>query len=157
MTIDIINYTDAQLATLTAEQLLEVKSVQQQKNRLTVKLEEKKREEKFRLLAAGTFRSAIYEKLCETLDAEYDREVEALHDGLVFYLRFSAVSSESAPYLVDYSLDYTTRYETVKAYYDSAYSDAKERFAAFRKDTVAAKYLGELYAPLYNIYRAAAE
>ena len=45
MTIDIINYTDAQLATLTAEQLLEVKSVQQQKNRLTIKLEEKKREE----------------------------------------------------------------------------------------------------------------
>lgn len=157
MTIDVINYTDAQLAALSEEQLLEVKSVQQQKNKLTVKLAEKKREEKFRLLEAGTFRSAIYQKLCEALDEEYEREVEALHDGLTFYLRFTAVSDESVAYTVDYSLDYAKRYEIVKAYYDGTYANAVEKFAAFKRDTVATKYLGEVYAPLYNLYASAAE
>ena len=41
MTIDIISYTDAQFAALTEEQLREVKSAQQKKNRLAVALEEK--------------------------------------------------------------------------------------------------------------------
>ena len=46
MTIDIINYTSEQFAALSTEQILEVKRVQLSKNRLTRKLEEKKKSEK---------------------------------------------------------------------------------------------------------------
>ena len=48
MTIDIISYTDEQFAAMTEEQILEVESVQLKKNRLTKKLGEEKRTEKFR-------------------------------------------------------------------------------------------------------------
>ena len=44
MLIDIISYTDAQYAMLTEEQLLEIKSAQLKKNRLTAKLEENLRD-----------------------------------------------------------------------------------------------------------------
>lgn len=55
MEIDIISYTDEQFASMTDEQILEVENVQLKKNRLTERLKEKKRGEKFRLLKAGVF------------------------------------------------------------------------------------------------------
>ena len=106
MEIDIISFTDEQFAALTEEQLLEVENVQMKKNRLTEDLEEEKRKEKFRLLKAGVFRSGIWTGICDSLDASYEREVEWLRDGLLFYLRFASKPPEetSAPYEVDYSL-----------------------------------------------------
>ena len=59
MTIDIINYTDEQFAELTEEQILEVEEAQLRKNRLTARLEEDKKREKYRLLEAGVFRSPV--------------------------------------------------------------------------------------------------
>ena len=158
MEIDIISYTDEQFAALTEEQLLEVENVQMKKNRLTEKLAEEKRKEKFRLLEAGVFRSGIWEGICEALDESYDREVEWLRDGLLFYLRSASRPPEetSAPYEVDYSLSYEERLSIVRSYYDTEYADAGEKFLAFRKDKLALNYLGELYAPLYELYASQA-
>ncbi len=154
MTIDIINYTDEQFAELTEEQILEVEEAQLRKNRLTARLEEDKRREKYRLLEAGVFRSPVYEKLCDALEEEYDQEVESIRDALLFYLRFASRPSgeESAPYPLDYSLDYAERLAVVKGYYDETYSDPADRFAAFTADKVARNYLGEAYAGLYDLY-----
>ena len=74
MTIDIISYTDEQFAAMTEEQILEVESVQLKKNRLTKKLGEEKRTEKFRLLKAGIFRSPVWEKICAALEESYEQE-----------------------------------------------------------------------------------
>jgi hypothetical protein len=145
-----------QLAALSEEKLLEVKRTQQRKNNLEIKLGEEKRKEKFRLLKAGTFRSSIYEQICVALDEAYQRDVEALRDGLIFYLQFSSASDGNPGYKVDYSLDFEARYEIVKAYYDSTYTNAEERFTQFKKDLVATKYLGELYAILFNLYKSEA-
>ena len=144
MEIDIISFTDEQFAALTEEQLLEVENVQMKKNRLTEDLEEEKRKEKFRLLKAGVFRSGIWTGICDSLDASYEREVEWLRDGLLFYLRFASKPPEetSAPYEVDYSLSYEKRLEIVREYYDSTYSDPEEKFPAFKQDKVAFNYLG---------------
>ena len=68
MEIDIISYTDEQFASMTDEQILEVENVQLKKNRLTERLKEKKRGEKFRLLKAGVFRSGIWENICAALE-----------------------------------------------------------------------------------------
>lgn len=158
MTIDIISYADEQFAGLTEEQILEVENVQMKKNRLSAALEENKRAEKFRLLEAGIYRSAVYDKICEALDAEYDREVENLRDGLLFYLRFTAKADEAeiTPYTVDYSLTYAERLTVVKEYYNTTYPNTTEKFEAFRHDTVAPKYLGEFYTPLYELYASQA-
>ena len=158
MEIDIISYTDEQFASMTDEQILEVENVQLKKNRLTERLKEKKRGEKFRLLKAGVFRSGIWENICAALEESYNQEVESLRDGLLFYLRFaSKQEGDSAPYTVDYSLTYEQRLAVVRGHYDSAYPDPKRKFEAFKGDKVALKYLGELYAPLYELYSFQAE
>ena len=102
MTIDIISFTDEQFAQLSEEQILEIENAQLEKNRLTQKLEEEKRTERFRLLKAGVFRSPVWEKLCAELDTGYQQEVENIRDGLLFYLRFAfRPDSGAAPYPVD--------------------------------------------------------
>ncbi len=157
MTIDIISYTDEQFAALTEEQILEIESVQLKKNRLTERLKEEKRKEKFKLLKAGVFRSGIWEKICTALDESYNQELENLRDGLLFYLRFASKTAGTAPYPLDYSLTYEQRLDAVREYYNSAYSSPREKFDAFRADKAAVNYLGEYYAPLYELYAAQAE
>lgn len=159
MTIDIISYTDEQFAAMTEEQILEVESVQLKKNRLTKKLGEEKRTEKFRLLKAGIFRSPVWEKICAALEESYEQEVENLRDGLLFYLRFASKpdAGADAPYTIDYSFTYEQRLSIVRTYYDGAYTDAKLKFEAFQADKVAVNYLGERYAPLYELYAQQAE
>ncbi|MBQ9117928.1 MAG: hypothetical protein IJY11_01855 [Clostridia bacterium] len=154
MEIDVISFTDDQYARLTDEQLIEVKEVQLKKNKLTRALEEAKAKEKFRMLKNGVFLGSSYEKVCEQLQSVYDEEVSNLRDGLLFYLRFAVrtETGEEAPYLVDYSLSYSERIAIVREYYETTYTDAKERVAAFEKDAVALSYLGESYAPLYELY-----
>lgn len=156
MEIDIISYTDAQYAALSSEQLLEVQSAQLKKNRLDLKLEEEKLKEKHRLLSNGVFLSKVWELYCEKLQAEYDAEVENLRDSLLFYLRFSTrpdgVETENSPYVVNYSYAMEERLAIVREYYEEHYANGTERFNAFKADTVAVQYLGELYAPLYDYY-----
>lgn len=161
MNIDIISYTEEQFANLTETQLQEIRLVQEEKDELTAKLEKAKEREYFRILKNGTARSQLYEKACERLQEEYEAEVERLRNGLIFYLQYSCrgndTSADSAPYTVNYALPYTQRYVIVRDYYMSAYTNASERFEAFRTDTIARNYLGEYYATLSDYLRAYAE
>lgn len=161
MVIDVINYTSEQFAALSTEQILEVKRVQLSKNRLTRKLEEKKKTEKFRLLEAGIFCSEIWNKICAELEEVYTQEVDGLREGLLFYLHYgeqqSTPSDTDSPYPLDYSLTGAERAVVVKEYYLSAYTSPTERYAAFLKDQAAKRYLGEFYAGLYDYLKYLSE
>ncbi|MBE5740122.1 MAG: hypothetical protein E7349_04625 [Clostridiales bacterium] len=156
MVIDIISYTDAQFAALTEEQLLQVKSAQLKKNRLTAKLQTDLQKEKHRLIENGTYLSTMWQKIQSQLRSVYEQEVANIRDALLFYLRFAAKPEDSetgdVPYTVDYSLSDVERFNIVKTYYEATYSDGVERFAAFKEDKIAPQYLGELYAPLYDYF-----
>ena len=149
MTIDIIQYTPEQFATLNSEQINEIKRVQSVKNRLTRKLQENRLKERYRISKAGIYRSAIWERIGEKLQEEYDAEVETLRTGLLFYLQYS-YQSQSTGYTVDYSLSIVDRVTLVKEYYVKTYQDPNERFEMFKADKVAPSYLGEAYSSLYE-------
>ncbi len=156
MEINIISYTDAQFAALTEEQLLQVKNAQLKKNRLEAAMEEELQKEKERLLNNGIFLSSIWYSVQERLQEIYDQEIANIREALLFYLRFATKpdgsQAEEAPYKVDYSLSDTDRFEIVRDYYMDTYTDPQMRFDKFREDSIAAKYLGELYAPLYDYF-----
>lgn len=158
MEIDIISYTDEQFASMTDEQILEVENVQLKKNRLTERLKEKKRGEKFRLLKAA-FSVREYGK---TSAPHWRKAITKRWKASGTDCCFICASplsrrGDSAPYTVDYSLTYEQRLAVVRGHYDSAYPDPKKKFEAFKGDKVALKYLGELYAPLYELYSFQAE
>ena len=163
MTIDIINYTSEQFAALSTEQILEVKRVQLSKNRLTRKLEEKRKAEKFRLIDAGIFCSEIWNAICAELEEAYTQEVDGLREGLLFYLHYGEQvsggdsSSFTPPYALDYSLSAQERTAVVREYYMTTYSSATERYNAFLKDGAAKSYLGEYYAGLHDYLAYLAE
>lgn len=158
MEIDIIDYTNAQFAQLTDEQILKVEEAQLKKNRLLAGLEEELQREKFRLSKNGTLFSTIWTKLKEKLNAEYEQEVENVRDLLLFYLRFTALFTdeeiENAPYEINYSFTLAERVEAVKNYYLTAYSSsqAEQRAADYKEDVIAQKYLGETYKALYDYF-----
>lgn len=154
MKIDIISYTDEQFAVLTEEQLKQVREAQMKKNKLTAKLEKDKEKEKFRLVKQGIFLSSIWDLYCQKLKAAYDAEVDEVREALLFYLRFSTKEEQESqsPYTVDYALTIEERYAIVKQYYETAYTDATERYGAFLSDPIAKTYLGELYATLHDYF-----
>ena len=154
MEIDIISFTDDQYARLSDEQLLQVKDVQQKKNKLFRALEAEKAKEKYRMISRGIYLGGSYEEVCRRLQAVYDEEVANLRDGLLFYLRFSVRGEDGSdsPYLVDYSLGYEERIRIVREYYESTYTEEKQRVAAFKEDKVALDYLGEYYGTLFELY-----
>lgn len=159
MTIDIINYSEAQLAALSAEKLLEIREAQLKKNKLEAELQEKLEAEKRRWIDRGIYPSNVFAKLTAKWTAEYEREVEILRDSLVFFLHYVAddapIVDPNVPYTVDYSLSEEQRMLIVKQYYESTYENEYERFAAFKKDTFAKVYVGELYSALHDyFYRA---
>lgn len=155
MKIDIISYTDTQYAALTEEQIQEVKAAQLEKNRLENALAEAKRKEKHRLIERGIFLSGIWEAYQAKLQAEYDQKIESLRDSLLFYLRFSTKpDAYGTGYTVNYDLSLEERLAIVRQYYETKYTDASERFEAFKEDKVAVVYLEELYAPLYDRFLA---
>lgn len=155
MTIDIISYTDEQYAQLSEEQILEVQSAQLKKERLKARLEEDIVAQKNELLSQGVFRSDIFALCKDKLQKKYELEVENLRDSLLFYLRFASKATVSeAGYPVDYSLAVPERYIVVRDYYLNTYSDADERFAAFKNDKVAPVYLNETYSTLYAQLKA---
>lgn len=154
MKIDIISYTDAQYAVLTEEQLLEVKSAQTKKNKLEAQLDRVLLKEKQRLIDNGTFLSDLWKLQEEKLRAEYNLEIETIKESLLFYLRFSSKVDlsmlEGLPYVPNYALPYTERYDQVRDAYFTKISDANERMQAFHNDKVAPSYLGESYSVLYE-------
>lgn len=152
MTVDIISFTSEQYARLSDEQLLQVRSAQSKKNRLDNELAAAKEAEKYRLIKNGVFLSEIWERYCAKLQQEYEQELESLRQGLLFYLQYSKSASADAPYEVDYNSTAEERFNVVKAYYETTYTDGAERFEAFKADEFALSYLGELYALLYDYF-----
>ena len=153
MEIDIISYSPSQYAVLTSEQLLQIKEAQVKKNNLLRKLEEQLQREKERLVENGMVHSGVWTALEQKLRAECETEVAWVRETLLFYLRYSVANGVAdAPYTVDFSLSYTQRLTVVKNYYMSAYSDPIERFDAYKKDSVAMKYLEEYYSLLYDYF-----
>ena len=159
MTIDIITYTEEQFAALTLEQIKEIREAQLKKDELTAKLEEEIQAQKDALTKKGIFNSNIFKLIRNKLLSEYEYEVELLRDGLTFYLKYSMQpdgSEVDAPYTVNFALSYEARFNIVKEYYETTYTDGAERFEAFRQDTFALRYLGELYTPLYAYFKEGA-
>ena len=154
MVIDIINYTDEQFAALSEEQILEVKSAQTEKNHLAKKLEENQQAFRRKLVENGTFLSKMWELECARLDTEYEAQVTAIREALLFYLRFASKSNGATGYPVDYSLPMETRFYNVRDYYEATYTDPNERYNAFLEDEIAKVYLGEYYAPLHDYFLA---
>ena len=154
MVIDIISYTDSQLAVLADEHILEIKEAQLKKNRLDAALEETLAEEKRRLVAQGIFLSGIWEKYCEKMTAKRDAEVAMIRDALLFYLQYTVRPDEAPLYKIDYGLTMEERKNIVKEYYDTAFTDPQARFGAFAADKTAKQYIGQHYAPLYDYYLA---
>ena len=155
MVIDIISYTDMQYSELTEEQLMEVRSAQIKKNKLAEKLKKDLERQKYRLIENGIFLSSIWENIQWKLNDAYEKEVESIRSELLFYLHFALKQegdAESREYVVDYSIPMEERYDIVKGHYNAAYVDKAERFEMFEMDTVARRYLGEYYAPLYDYF-----
>ncbi|MBQ9729189.1 MAG: hypothetical protein IJV80_00045 [Clostridia bacterium] len=153
--IDIISYTTEQYAVLSETQIAHIREVQQEKDELEFKLKEDKDREKFRLLKNGIYRSSVYQSVCAELDERFNEQVETLRNGLLFYLRYSLKDmeeAESCPYELNYAYSYEERLAVVRTYYETTYSDPKERFAAFCEDKNALNYLGENYESLYEFY-----
>ncbi len=161
MVIDIVNYTDEQFASLSAGKLQQIRSAQLKKNKLLQELAERLEKEKKDLIDKGTFVSTILEIRTGELTAACEREIEALREGLLFYLQYVSNGSggsnvqipDGIPYDVDFSLSETDRMTQVKNYYETTYLyDAQLRFDAFCKDEFARSYLGEWYASLYHYF-----
>ena len=153
MEIDIINYTAEQYAQLTDEQLLKVQEAQMKKNRLQGNLEKNLQKKKDALIKNRMFSSSIFSMMETTMREDCEEEIEMVRQSLLFYLHYSAKAViGEAPYMVNYALSDTERFEIVKTYYETTYTDGKLRFEAFSKDTIAKAYLGELYAPLYHYF-----
>ena len=83
------------------------------------------------------------------IDAGYPFHAGDLQENL----RFAAQEKEEANgYVLDYSLTLEERFEQVKRYYEVHWTDGAIRFEKFTCDKVARRYLGELYAPLYDYF-----
>ncbi|MBE7100352.1 MAG: hypothetical protein E7364_01935 [Clostridiales bacterium] len=154
MEIDIISYTDEQYAVLTTEQIVEVRKAQVKKNKLGKKLEASLLDAEKRHIENGTYHSTPYQKTVEKLQAEYEQEVENVREDLLFYLRYTSRPNPNVPYTLNYALTYPERELLVRDYYLTTYSNATERFEAFKADEVALQYLGERYASLYDYFSA---
>lgn len=159
MTIDIITFTETQFAALSEEQLLAVKEAQVKKNKLLWEFEKDLQQAKHRMVKNGVLSTVRYEMMEDKLRAMYEMQVDLLRESLLFYLRYAMRAEEKFPegeelYVVDYALDDAERLQIVRTYYTSNYTDAKERFEAFKEDTVAPHYLGEYYKALYDYFLA---
>ncbi|MBQ9113423.1 MAG: hypothetical protein IJY05_00695 [Clostridia bacterium] len=152
MEIDIINYTSAQYAALTVDQILEVRAAQEKKNKLQKKLSQSLHEIEKRYIENGTYHSSSYNHAVANVKAEYLKEVEKTRDALLFFLQYASRPSQTVSYPLDYSLTYLEREAVVREYYLTTYTSATDRFEAFKADKVALQYLGERYASLYDYF-----
>lgn len=153
MEIDVITYLEAQLAILTEEQLQKVQEAQMKKNRLLRELAEKLQQEKRRLINNGLFLSYTWAWTRAYWEKVYEEEIGWVRDGLLFYLQYTPIEEENPPYEMDYSLSIAERAQRLKTYYMEQYNDATERYAAFKADKIAARYLCEAYKTLLDYFR----
>ena len=161
MEIDIISFTDAQLAALSAGKLQKVSAAQIKKNKLLRQLEIDLAKEKQRLIDRGILPSTIWTKRQAELVAACNVEIEEVREALLFYLQYTtsggATVPDNVPYVVDFAYTMEERFNVVKEYYETTYTDVQLRFEAFVADTFARTYLGEYYAPLYHYFEQLAQ
>lgn len=157
MEIDIIDYTSEQYAALTTEQILEVRSAQEKKNKLEKKLAQALQEAEKQYIENGTYHSTSYKNAVTNLQTEYEQEVEKVREALLFFLQYASRATQDGSYPLDYSLTYLEREAVVREFYLTTYTDPAERFETFKADKVALQYLGERYAPLYDYFYALIE
>lgn len=162
MNIDIINFTEAQYATLNYEQRKILYAAQEKKNALQKQLDTDRENAKLQLIANGTARSNMLSLLYLELGDEYDRAVSDLRtvtlDAIVNAIDPSDSSGDTTegsssvetnevvynPSNPDNSLSYADRFRLVKEYYMQI-EDPAQRYTAFLGDSVAEDYLGEYY------------
>lgn len=152
MNIDIINYTEMQLAQLTEAQLLEVKSAQIKKNRLLRELADKLQQEKRRLINNGMFLSYIWDWTKAYWTGVFEEEIGWVREGLLFQLQYTPIDFADVPYALDFSLSLADRRDRVERYYMNTYSTYTERLYELRKDGAAAHYLCEGYKSLLDYF-----
>ncbi|MBO4990347.1 MAG: hypothetical protein J6D37_08465 [Clostridia bacterium] len=156
MIIDIIDLTDEEMAKLSIQQMLILRSGQKRKNELTEELEKDMRSAMLLLLANNMFRSTVRDEMIAELEAEYAKKVEELREQVTFGIANSStlpaasVSYRSVPYEVNENYSMVQRVQVVQDYYLSI-EDPAERMQLYAEDEVAKEYLGEYYVTLYSI------
>lgn len=153
MTYDIIDISQEEAEKLTTVQLKLLRTAQQKKNELTVKLDNELEEYTILTLTNGSYLSSLNEEYAKKARAEYERQVEVLREQLIFNMSLGEPTvdgdtgddgNDDSGYIVDYELTYLERYIQVRDYYLSI-ADPAERLALLRADEVAQKYLGQTY------------
>jgi hypothetical protein len=111
-------------------------------------------QEKRRLINNGLFLSYNWAWTKAYWEQAYGEEICWLRDGLLFFLQYKpgVKQEEGVRYPLDYTLSVVERGNVVKAYYMQTYSDAKERFEAYKADTDAPVYLCNLYKTLWDYF-----
>lgn len=158
MTFDIIDISQEEAELLETVQLKLLRTAQQKKNELEVKLKTDLEEYRIITYNNGVQDSSLYTEYEKDARAEYERQVGILREQLIFNMSLKEPTTDgetgdsgndSSGYLVDYTLSYIERYIQVRDYYMSI-PDPVERLALYRADEVAVKYLGSYYNSLYD-------
>ena len=166
MTLDILDYLDLKEEDLSLSALSFVRTAQEKKDALDVKLKEDKEKAYYKLLKNGVLRSSMFDSMYGNLQNTYNQALSLLVDDLDFQLKFLGDNAGAGgdgeeqaynyPYNPDYSLDSAGRYYAVYNYYMTM-TDAKIRFALFQADKLAPDYLGEFYSTLYDRLKSYAD
>lgn len=158
MTFDLVEYTEEELEALSVIQMQLLRNAQKKKDELRHKMEIELNMFKQVVLSNGMQASTLYEQKAAALEAEFEYQVEILKEQLLYSIRLNEPPSEgdgeadteTAGYLVDYSLPYSDRYSIVRDYYLSI-PDPALRMQKYTDDEVAKRYLGKYYSTLYNV------
>ena len=158
MIFDIIDISQKEADELEIVQLKLLRTAQQKKNELEVKLKTELEEYKIITFNNGMQNSSLYTEYENAARAEYERQVEVIREQLLFNMSLKEPTADhetgdpgndGTGYLVDYSLTYLERYIQVRDYYMTI-PDPVERLALYRVDEVAMKYLASYYNTLYD-------
>jgi len=158
MTFDIIEITDTEVEALDLVQVKMLRTAQQKKNVLDKKYTEKILECEMMAFSNGVYNSSILETAKQSVDDEYNAQVEELREQLLFNMNArepthddetGGSGTDDTGYVVDYELSYLERYIQVRDYYLSI-SDPYERLTLYEQDEVAIKYLRTYYNNLYD-------
>ncbi len=158
MTIDIIDLTSPEYSDLSPVQLAMVRVAQAKKDELLEEAKRDKAELLYLMLGNQTARSTAVTRENARIDAEAQRQVDAVREDLLHQLAYEALGSEgnaNGPYRYpenpNYNLGYSQRFLVVRNYYMQATDDPHARLQAYSMDSLAREYLGEFYATLYDL------
>jgi len=158
MTFDIIDVTQAEVDEMAVIKQKLIRTAQQKKDELKVKLDNQLYELKLMVASNEVQQSTVYNQLAAELTDEYERQVAVLKEQLEYNLSINEPTSsdetgdsgtDNSAYVVDYELSYVERYIIVRDYYLTI-EDANERLALLQQDAIAQNYLGTYYNVLFD-------